>query len=208
MAHEEQREYGEDAYWIRRHDRKRKRAEDVTDEWLLSWAALRPLLADSPVQRGGGATVLDLGCGTSPLALDLLRDHDATRIVGVDIAPGAIDHQLREQRSREAKGEAGASRASFAVVDVTRPDALRGASYDACIDKSTTDGLLCDTKRARSQGGHNTASCRARVARVSTLRACCRVSCVGCALTMDGGRLVSQAVPIVCAACMPMLEPR
>ena len=143
---QEHRDYGEDAYWISRHDRKRKREEDVTDEWLLSWAALQQLLANSLVRCGD--KVLDLGCGTSPLALDLLRDHLATRIMGIDIAPGAIEHQLQEQRSRIAKGEASASRASFAVVDVTRPGTLSNASYDACIDKSTTDGLLCDTKRA------------------------------------------------------------
>lgn len=138
------REYGSDEYWITRHGnrKKRKRDDDVTDEWLLSWETLQPLLADC---WPSGASVLDLGCGTSPLALDLVHDTDA-RVHAIDIAPGAVQHQQEEQRARRARGDKTASRASFDVVDVTRPGSLGNAAYDACIDKSTTDGLLCDTK--------------------------------------------------------------
>ena len=79
--------YGEDAYWIQRHDRARASAEDETDDWLLSWAVLQPLL-ERYVARS--AAVLDLGCGVSPLALDMLRGHlDASgRVTALDIAPG------------------------------------------------------------------------------------------------------------------------
>ena len=148
------RDYGSDAYWIDRYEKrgdakkskKRTRDEDdddVTDEWLLSWAALRPLLLDR-LRPYGGANIIDLGCGTSALPLDMLRDVDeSTRVTAVDIARGAIEYQSRQRKLRLASGESSACRACFSVVDVTLSDAQLEVC-DVSIDKSTTDGLLCD----------------------------------------------------------------
>ena len=155
-----QRDYGSDAYWVRRHDRGKKRRkadddeDDTTDEWLLSWAQLQPLLA-SELPRG--AAIVDLGCGMSPLALDLLHDiedDNNLRVLAVDIASGAIKHQTKLQAERLKRGEHSAHRATFAVLDVTADlDSTRQAlaPCDVAVDKSTTDGLLCDVKHGAAR---------------------------------------------------------
>ena len=141
------RPYGSDAYWIRRHQQRTRTAgDDLTDEWLLTWTQLQPLLA--PLLPRSCA-VLDLGCGTSTLCMDLLRDLDeSATALAIDIALGAIEHQREEQLARVASNEASAARAAFARIDATQPgSALSNVPLDACIDKSTTDGLLCDVHR-------------------------------------------------------------
>ena len=78
-----QRQYGSDAYWIDRHADPAA-DDDRTDEWLLSWPQLSPLLASDLL---GATAAVDLGCGTSTLALDIVHDLHAVRILAVDIAP-------------------------------------------------------------------------------------------------------------------------
>ena len=141
------RPYGSDAYWIGRHQQRARTAgDDLTDEWLLTWTQLQPLLAPLLPRS---AAVLDLGCGTSFLCMDLLRDFDeSATALAIDIAIGAIEHQREEQLARVASNEASAARAAFARIDATKPGAaLSDVPLDACVDKSTTDGLLCDVHR-------------------------------------------------------------
>ena len=141
------REYGSDEYWIERHARGGG-SEDDTDEWLAGWPQLRALLI--PVLPAG-ASVLDLGCGVSSLCFDLLRDHlnSSGRVCALDIAPGAIAKLGTEQQARMARGEVSAMRADLLCADATEPGAWLPltAAFDAVVDKSTTDGLLCDTRR-------------------------------------------------------------
>lgn len=138
------RHYGSDSYWEERYSGSRTEA-NCTDEWLLSWAQLDPLLA---VPKD--AQVLDIGCGTSSLAYDMLRASSrAARVVAIDNSASAIKRQKVEQKRRIAHGEASASRIDFICVDacLDTPTAASSKLFDVVIDKSTTDGLLCDTKR-------------------------------------------------------------
>ncbi len=57
----------------------------------------------------------------------------------------------RERRLRVERGEVSACRVELAVIDACCADAwaphiAAGRRYDALVDKSTTDGLLCDTR--------------------------------------------------------------
>ena len=147
------RAYGTDEYWIERHARvvaNEVGADDETTEWLLDASQLAPLLEDLLPRD---AAIVDIGCGTSTLALDLLRDTiagDDGRALAIDIAPAAIAALADERRARLRQGEASAKRAEFLCADLTRPSAAwREASrggFDASFDKSTTDGMLCDTR--------------------------------------------------------------
>lgn len=135
--------YGTDKYWVDRYERPPDE-EDRTDEWCLSWAHLEPLLRP---HLPAAAAVADLGCGTSSLAFDLLRGApDGVRVVAVDLAPAAICAQKAAQAARVREGERSAARAEFKCADVCRAGAWAGR-FDACVDKATTDGLLCDTRR-------------------------------------------------------------
>ena len=135
------RRYGDDAYWIERFSEKPRADEDITDEWLLSWVQLQPLLDLPP-----NATVLDLGCGNSELAFNLLRDVSDARVIAIDIAPGAIRYQREQQRAAISRGSESASRATFLVLNAAVAGVRLADAVSCSIDKSTTDGLLCDTK--------------------------------------------------------------
>ena len=140
----ESRAYGDDNYWINRFEKSSSNDEE-TDEWLLSWSQLSPLLDLPP-----NATVIDLGCGTSSLPIDLLQNIEDARVIAVDIAPGAIKHQRERMRQSDNKV---ASRLLLSTCDATVPGArLTDAGSASCsIDKSTTDGLLCDTAKGAAR---------------------------------------------------------
>ena len=140
----ESRAYGDDNYWINRFEKSSSNDEE-TDEWLLSWSQLSPLL-DLPAN----ATVIDLGCGTSSLPIDLLQNIEDARVIAIDIAPGAIKHQRERIRQSDNKV---ASRLLLSTCDATVPGArLTDAGSASCsIDKSTTDGLLCDTAKGAAR---------------------------------------------------------
>ena len=96
--------------------------------------------------------MLDLGCGTSTLALDVLRDHLLSgSVTALDLAPAAIDAQRAEQRRRAHRGQPSAGKLTLMCADAAAPEALAGCSFDVVIDKSTTDGLLCDTRHGASR---------------------------------------------------------
>ena len=172
-AADDQRAYGTDSYWQRRYAARAQgsglgaaaRAQgdetdetDETDEWLLGWEQLRPLIAPS---LPSSARVLDIGCGTSSLALDLACDLEDARVLAIDVAPAALDAQRAEKRRRLQSGEQSAARCELACADAAQSGALdirapgwarvgegsRAFAFDACVDKATTDGMLCDTRR-------------------------------------------------------------
>ena len=119
MRGKKKRAYGTDAYWIERYSASAPAdADDVTDEWLMGAAQLAPLLGSLPAN----AAVIDLGCGTSTLIFDLLRDclrGEQSRALGVDIALGAVERLREEQRARARLGEASALRAELHCADLT-----------------------------------------------------------------------------------------
>lgn len=69
--------------------------------------------------------VLDLGCGTGGLVLDLCRDDPGRRAVGLDIAEDAL--AIGAERAR---AEGLADRVTFVAADAFRPDTWPRAAYD------------------------------------------------------------------------------
>jgi SAM-dependent methyltransferase len=134
--------YGTDEYWQTRycadgHD------EDQTNEWLLSWEQLSPLITSS-LTGDANTALLDLGCGTSTLALDVVEALPEARVTAVDVAPAAVEAQRKAAKGINARVE-------FLCLDASERHVWRAAMgsrrFDVVVDKSTTDGLLCDTRR-------------------------------------------------------------
>jgi SAM-dependent methyltransferase len=49
----------------------------------------------------GGATILDIGCGTGGIAVSLVADHGAARVVGIDVEAALCEHaRARVERDR------------------------------------------------------------------------------------------------------------
>ena len=137
--------YGTDAYWLERYERDE---DDETNEWLVGWPVLSTFLR---ISRGAG--VIDLGCGNSPLVFDLLRDHPESTALAMDIAPGAVEQLRKTQALRLRRNEASASQVTLACFDACDASAWPSlpGSFGVLIDKSTTDGLLCDTRRGAAR---------------------------------------------------------
>ena len=84
---------------------KRARRKEITA------GVTRDLVEALGPSRLGGRTVLDLGCGTGDLALAALA-RGATRAMGIDLGPGAVEEARALARERSLE-----DRATFQVGD-------------------------------------------------------------------------------------------
>jgi ubiquinone/menaquinone biosynthesis C-methylase UbiE len=97
-----------------------------TPPWDVGKAqpALAALLDEHPPAE----PVLDVGCGSGDLALELARR--GLRVMGIDIVEAAI---AQARAKADALGAEVAGRAEFRVADALRPSAL-GQSFGAVVD--------------------------------------------------------------------------
>ena len=83
----------------------------------------RELVAEAERAAVGGATALDLACGTGDLAFDVARAVPGSQVTGIDVSSGMV-----EAAGRRALAE-GVPRVRFTVGDMTRLD-VASASVD------------------------------------------------------------------------------
>ena len=100
----------------------RKFRSDMFERYRLTFEALTPM---------DGATVLDVGCGSGPYLAEALRS-GASRVVGLDMAPGMLD--LARQRVTAAGG---GDRCDF--VAGTYPDAAPNEKFDFALVMGVMD---------------------------------------------------------------------
>ena len=153
------RDYGSLQYWQRRYAVAEGVREEQTDEWFISWLHLAPCCA---AHIPKDSACVDLGCGTSGLAFDMLANHlTSGTVFAVDDANGAIVQMQAEKTKREKSGSQSArqsaSRATFQCEDVT----LLNGSFGVSMDKGTTDAMLCDST-------NGAARCKAMYAAVAS----------------------------------------
>ena len=164
--------YADKKFWQDRYERERERelgssSRDSTAggalfEWYAPWSSVRELVrAVVPDLHGA---VLELGCGSSTLALDMHRD-GYTDVLAVDFAPAAVEvsNELaraagvslgtRPTAGAVADASAGAEEAvpglRFEVMDV-RELSLEASSVECVIDKATVDAILCAADGAQN----------------------------------------------------------
>jgi SAM-dependent methyltransferase len=117
--------YSEPTYWNTRYE-----AEPAPFEWYQPWSRLRPVILPMLTTRG---TALDLGCGNSKMASELLAD-GFDEVTGFDISPVVI--QANERRFQTEP------RLRWVCGDCTNMDRLATASFDVVFDKGTMDSLM------------------------------------------------------------------
>ena len=112
-------------------------SEDSNEaDWLLEYAGdLREALCARFATRRGGA-LLELGCGSSPLAAQLHAEAWFDSVLATDGSPVVIEAQRRRHARSLAQGLA------FEVADV-RATRFGAGSFRAIVDKGTLDALLC-----------------------------------------------------------------
>jgi len=153
------RDYGSRQYWQQRYAVARDVTEEQTDEWFISWLHLAPCCA---AHISKDSACVDLGCGTSGLAFDMLANHlTSGTVLAIDDANGAIMQMQAEKIERQKRGSKNArrsaSRATFLCDDVT----LLTGSFGVSMDKGTTDAMLCDAT-------NGAARCKAMYAAVAS----------------------------------------
>jgi SAM-dependent methyltransferase len=111
----------------------------ATFEWLLDWDAFGHLLAPKALGlEPGNAAVLEVGCGTSTLAVELRKTAGYHSVVSVDSDAGCVEH-MRSKYPDVATWE---------VADITSPTCETSgcgtAAFALAVDKGTLDCILCE----------------------------------------------------------------
>jgi SAM-dependent methyltransferase len=124
--------YSEKSYWNSRYER-----ESDPFDWYQPWSRLKSIVLP---HISGRASALDVGCGNSTLASELLAD-GFTEVVGLDYSPVVISQN--EQRY------ASESRLKWICGDVIGMAQIESAKFDVVFDKGTLDSLMSSGPSAR-----------------------------------------------------------
>ncbi len=118
--------YGDPKYWDKRYSEN----EGSMFDWLEDFKSLKPLLSDllTPSSK-----ILILGCGNAEFSEDLY-DAGYHNIHNIDISSVVIQQMSERNKHREGM--------TYDVMDV-REIKYADGEFDAAIDKSTIDALLC-----------------------------------------------------------------
>jgi ubiquinone/menaquinone biosynthesis C-methylase UbiE len=117
--------YASAAYWDDRY------LKSLTPfDWYQTWGDLLPIV--EPLYRGS-RSVLNIGCGNSPMAVQMGVFFET--VVNIDISPVAIDLMARKCRSLK--------NLRWYVMDCTALT-FAASSFDCVFDKGTCDAVLCD----------------------------------------------------------------
>jgi len=117
-------DYTTKEYWDARYEK-----QDAYD-WLATFAELEPVLRRHILPTD---TVLHVGCGTSPLGIDVLKAGIAHRVINTDYSEVAID-RMRDPFPRTETLE-------WAVMDC-QALGCSDDSVDVVLDKGAMDAFL------------------------------------------------------------------
>ena len=123
--------YGDPRYW----DDRYKQHRDSTFDWLENYHTLKPLL-DRLLQRSD--RILNVGCGNGELTEEMFDDGYAG-LVNSDISAVVVEQMADRNRHRPGMQW---------LVDDALDMQFDDESFDAVLDKSTLDAILCGKQPA------------------------------------------------------------
>ena len=119
-------QYGSVEYWNERYSK-----DSSSFEWHQPWSTVKTAIKGSVIYSG---TAVNVGCGTSTMSTDLLRD-GFMRVNSVDFSSVLID-KLKEKHSAE-------TRIQWICSDCTEMS-FKDSSVNAVFDKGTLDSIASD----------------------------------------------------------------
>ncbi|GMH55379.1 hypothetical protein TrRE_jg13600, partial [Triparma retinervis] len=133
-------EYGDKEYWDRAYKDKNRyvTGNDDTYDWYFNdYDRMHPLFSSVFGGSGPQTTLVDVGCGNSPLLSNLLSSGVIDKGIGLDISPSVIS-QCRSQLPPS-------SPLTFHHHDLTSPlppSISPPSSLQGAVDKGTLDAIL------------------------------------------------------------------
>lgn len=128
-ADEVGRAYASSEYWEERYQSGHNLA------WYYDFECLQPLIETCIPEIG---SVLEIGCGDSPLVASLERR--SLELVGIDFSKTIIDGLVKQQKGKHD------AKVRYVHMDA-RKMSLNDEQFDFIVDKGTIDAMLCDSEK-------------------------------------------------------------
>ena len=125
--------YSSQEYWETRYQKT-----EGFHEWYCSYENLKPLLED---KISLNHSVLEIGCGDSPLLTGMLAGGHTGLLHGIDFSESIILKLIEDQTKKSEL----CITAKYLEMDA-RCLKYEDNSWDALLDKGTLDAMLCDKK--------------------------------------------------------------
>ena len=125
--------YSSQEYWESRYQ-----APEGFHEWYCSYENLKPLFE---MHISSSGSVLEIGCGDSPLVTGMLAGGHSGKLHAIDFSESIIRKVVDDQE----KVRSSKSKIKYLEMDA-RKLIYESDSWDAIIDKGTLDAMLCDKK--------------------------------------------------------------
>lgn len=123
--------YSSQEYWESRYQEP-----EGFHEWYCSYDNLRPLLETHILSDH---SVLEVGCGDSPLVTGMLTAGHSGKMHAIDFSESIIRKVIEDRKKSGTSSES----IDYSVMDA-RKMVYEDDSWDAVIDKGTLDAMLCD----------------------------------------------------------------
>ncbi|KAJ1948316.1 hypothetical protein FBU59_001651 [Linderina macrospora] len=108
-------------------------------EWLASYSKLQPIL-DTAISKT--ARVLNLGCGNSYLPFDMYNSGYQS-LDNMDFSATVIEKMVAKTEELYGAESPAIAAIRWTVQDALKMDNIEEGSWDAVIDKSTSDCIAC-----------------------------------------------------------------
>ena len=122
-------DYGKKGYWEKRYSGEQTDADLHVDDWYLKFSDLKTYLANVPRD---GKPALDVGCGTSKLCEELIKEGKFKNVYGIDFSYNAIN-TMKERD--EING------LNYMVMDATNMH-FEDGFFSCALDKGTIDAVM------------------------------------------------------------------
>ena len=122
-------DYGKKDYWENRYSGEQNDADLHVDDWYLKFSDLKTYLANVPRD---GKPALDVGCGTSKLCEELIKEGKFKNVYGIDFSYNAIN-TMKERDEMNGL--------NYMVMDATNMH-FEDGFFSCALDKGTIDAVM------------------------------------------------------------------
>ena len=117
-------------------------------EWYCSYENLQPLLTS---YISAEDSVLEIGCGDSPLLTGMLTAGHSGKLDAIDFSQSIIAKVIKDQNENPKMNDLSSCKITYLEMDA-RELIYEQDTWDTVIDKGTLDAMLCDKATGLTNG--------------------------------------------------------